>query len=78
MKQIAACFEALHGIPFILRTIYGNHIPITAPSHDPVAYYCRKGYYSCLLHGVVDVDCKFWDYDFGWVGRIHDWALFQK
>ena len=78
MKEISKGFEALHGIPFILGAIDGSHIPILAPSHDPVAYYCHKGYYSCLLQGVVDADCKFWDYDFGWAGRIHDWALFQK
>jgi hypothetical protein len=22
--------------------------------------------------------CNFWDYDYGWVGSIHDWVLFQK
>jgi len=31
-----------------------------------------------LLQRVVDADCKFWDYDFGWARRIHDWTLFQK
>ena len=78
MKQVAKGFEALHGIPFILGAIDGSHIPIVAPSHDSVAYYCQKGYYSCLLQEIVDVNCKFWDYDFGWAGQIHDWALFQK
>ncbi len=78
MKKIASEFEALHGIPLILGAIDGSHIPIIAPPHDPTSYYCRKGFYSCLLQGVVDSKCKFWDYDFGWSGRIHDWALFQK
>jgi len=64
MKQIAKGFEALHGILFILRAIDSSYIPIQAPSHDLVAYYCRKGFYSCLLEGIVDVDCKFQDYDF--------------
>jgi len=27
---------------------------------------------------VVDARCKFWDYDFGWAGSIHDWTLLQK
>jgi hypothetical protein len=31
-----------------------------------------------LLQGVVNAKCKFWDYDFGWCGQIHDWTLFQK
>jgi len=58
MKQIANSFEALHGISFILGTIDGSHIPTTTLCHDPVAYYCRKGNYSCLLQGVVDANCK--------------------
>ncbi len=37
-----------------------------------------KGFYSILLQGVVDAKCKFWDYDFGWVGCCHDCTLFQK
>jgi hypothetical protein len=78
MKQIALEFESLHGIPYILGAIDGSHIPIIAPSIDPASYYCRKGYYSVLLQGVVDSQCKFWDYDFGWAGSIHDWVLFQK
>jgi hypothetical protein len=49
MKEIASGFEALHVILFILWGIYGNHIPILAPSYDPVAYYNRQGFYSCLL-----------------------------
>ena len=78
MKKIAAEFEALHGIPLIIGAIDGSHIPIIAPSNDPVSYYCRKGFYSCLLQGVVNSKCKFWDYDFGWCVQIHDWTLFQK
>jgi hypothetical protein len=31
-----------------------------------------------LLQGVIDAKCKFWDYDFEWVGCYHDWTLSQK
>ena len=78
MKKIAAEFEALHGIPLIIEAIDGSHIPIIAPIHDLVSYYCQKEFYSYLLQEVVDSKCKFWDYGFGWCRRIHDWALFQK
>ena len=78
MKKIDAEFEALHGIPLIIGAIDGSHIPIIAPSNNPVSYHWRKGFYSSLLQGVVDSKCKFWDYDFGWCGWIHDWTLFQK
>ena len=54
MKQITLEFESLHGISYILGTIDGSHIPIIAPSIDPASYYCRKGFYSILLQGVVD------------------------
>jgi hypothetical protein len=27
---------------------------------------------------VINKKCKFWDYDFGWVGCCHDCTLFQK
>jgi hypothetical protein len=53
---MAAEFEALKGIPYVIGAIGGNHIPIIAPPIDPTSYYCRKGYYSVLLQGVVDFD----------------------
>jgi len=64
MKQIAAKFESLHGIPYILGAIDGSHISIIAPSIDCASHYCRKGFYSVLLQVEVDCQCKFWDYDF--------------
>ena len=72
MKQITAKFKSLHEIPYILRAIDGSHILITAQSIDHPSYYCRKGYYSVLLQGVVDCQCKLWDYNFGWAESIHD------
>ncbi len=60
-------------IPYVLGTIDRSHIPIIAPLNDLAFYYCRKGFYFAL-----DVKWKLWDYDFGCVGRNHDWALFQK
>ncbi len=71
IKSIATKFEALHGILYVLKTIDGNHIPIIAPPNDLASYYCRKWFYFALLQGVVNAKWKFWDYDFGWVGRNH-------
>jgi hypothetical protein len=78
LRRMAAEFEALKGIPYVIGAVDGSHIPIIAPPIDPTSYYCRKGYYSVLLQGIVDSKCRFWDYDFGWVGRCHDWTLFQN
>jgi len=62
----------------MIGAIDGSHIPIIASPIDPTSYYCRKDYYSVLLQGVVDSKCRFWDYDFGWAGRCHNWTLFQN
>jgi hypothetical protein len=40
IKEITSGFESLHGIPYILDTINGSHIPIVAPKVDPKSYYC--------------------------------------
>ncbi len=78
IQQMISKFEALHHIPYIIGTIDGNHILIIVPFTNLGSYHCRKGFYSCLLQGICDVECKFWDYDYGWVGSVHDWALFLK
>jgi hypothetical protein len=78
LRAMAAEFEKLHGIPYIIGAVDGSHISIIAPPIDPTSYYCRKGFYSALLQGVVDKDYKFWDFDFVWAGQCHDWTLFQN
>ena len=78
LSRIVAEFEELRGLPYVIGAVDGSHIPIIAPPIDPTSYYCRKGFYSALLQGVVDSKCKFWDYDFGWVGCCHDWTLFRN
>jgi hypothetical protein len=62
IKEIIVGFENLHGIPYILGAIDGNHIPIVAPKVDPKSHYCQKGFYSTLIQGIVNSKCNFWDY----------------
>jgi hypothetical protein len=78
LKRILAKFEEFRGIPYVIGSVDGSHITIIAPPIDPTSYYCRKGFYSAFLQGVVDSQCRFWDYDFRWAGRCHDWTLFQN
>ena len=78
MKQIAIEFKVLHEIPYILEAIDGSYILITVLNINHVSYYYRIRFYSLLLQGVVDYQCKFWDSDFGWPESIHDWSSFQK
>ncbi|CAM6129021.1 unnamed protein product [Calypogeia fissa] len=76
LPRIAAKFEEKHGIPFIMGAIDGSHIPIIAPRGDPGPFYNRKGFYSVLLQGIVDVETVFMDWDFGWAGSLHDYTMF--
>ena len=78
MKRISTEFEAIKGIPYVIGAIDGSHIPIVSPSKDAPEYYCRKGFYSVILQGVVDAQCKFWDFYFGWPGSCHDWSVLQR
>jgi hypothetical protein len=61
LKRISANFEELRGIPYVIGTVDGSHISIIAPPIDPTSCYCRKGFYSALLQGIVDSQCRFWD-----------------
>jgi hypothetical protein len=76
-RILAQEFKALNGIPYIIEAVDGSHIPILAPVIGGEDYYCRKSFHSALLQGIVDTKCVFWDYEFGWVGSMHDWTLFQ-
>ena len=58
----------------LLSALYSPLIYKCPPASD----YCKKGFYSVLLQDVVDSQNKFWYYDFGWAGSIHDWNLFKK
>ena len=78
LQDISRNFEALHGIPYIAEAIDGSHISILAPREHTANYYCRKGFHSILLQGVVDHSCCFWNYDIGWCSSIHDYNLFSK
>jgi len=59
MKTRTTEFESLQGIPYIIGAIDGSLVSIVAPSKDSPKYYCRKGFYSALLQGMVDAQCEF-------------------
>lgn len=77
-RVLARDFERLHNIPYIIGAIDGSHIPVLAPVIGGEDYYCRKSFHSALLQGIVDTNCIFWDYEFGWAGSLHDWTVFQQ
>jgi hypothetical protein len=78
LRVLAKDFERLHNIPYIIGAIDGSHIPVLAPVIGGEDYYYRKSFHSTLLQGIVDANCIFWDYEFGWAGNLHDWIVFQQ
>lgn len=76
LQQLADGFFAVQGIPNAVGAIDGSHIPVISPREWPVDYYNRKGFHSILLQGVVDADYKFWHYDIGRPGCMHDYKMF--
>jgi hypothetical protein len=77
LRVLAKDFERLHNIPYIIGAIDGSHIPVLAPVIGGEDYYCRKSFHSALLQGIVDANCIFWDYKFGWAGSLYDWTGFH-
>jgi hypothetical protein len=77
LRVLAKYFERLHNIPYIIGAIDGSHIPVLAPVIGGEDYYCRKSFHSALLQGIIDTNCIFWDYEFGWARSLHDWIIFQ-
>ena len=75
-RVLASNFEKLHEISYIIGAIDGSHILVLAPIIGKEDHYCRKLLHSAILHGVVGLDCMFWDYEFGWAMSLHDWAVF--
>ena len=65
-------FETLWGFPQVIGAIDGSHIPILKPTESPSDYFCRKGFYSILIQGMVDSRGLFIDGNIGWPGKVHD------
>ena len=51
---------------------YGSHIPIVAQSEFPPDYYNQKGWYSIILHALVDHKYRFMNLSVRYPGRAHD------
>ena len=61
------------GVPQCVGAIDSTHIPIIAPKNNPLDYYNRKGYHSCVvLQALVDHEYKFLDVCVGWPDSVHN------
>ena len=61
LRRIVNGFSSKWGFPQCIGAIDGSHIPIIAPSENPLDYYNRKGYHSVILQALVDHEYRFLD-----------------
>ena len=60
------------GFPQCFGAIDGSHIPIIAPSTDPLDYYNRKDFHSIVLQALADHEYKFMNIFVGWPGNCYN------
>ena len=72
LRAIVEGFEQKWGYPQCVGAIDGSHIPIVSPGDYPADYHNRKGWHSIIVQAVVDHECRFWNINVGWPGRVHD------
>ncbi|KAL2084547.1 hypothetical protein ACEWY4_020065 [Coilia grayii] len=78
LREMADYFENRWGLPQCVGAIDGSHIPILAPQEYHTEYFNRKGWYSIILHAVIDGKGLFWDVFAGLPGSMHDARVLRK
>lgn len=66
------------GFPGVVGAIDGCHIPIKAPTGNPIDFYNRNKIHSIILQGVCDHKARFIDVFIGMPGRMHDARVFRQ
>ena len=74
--RVADEFKTKWGVPQCIGAVDGCHIPICAPNEQHTDYYNRKGWYSMIVEGLVDVHYCFLNVCIGWPGSVHDARVF--
>ena len=76
LDELVDGFKTKWGVPQCVGAVDGCHIPISSPAMNRTDYYNRKGWYSMILHGIVDHSYRFIDINVGWPGSVHDARVF--
>nr|XP_006137619.1 protein ALP1-like isoform X2 [Pelodiscus sinensis] len=58
--------------------VVGTHIPIWALDHRASFYINWKGYFSMVLHALIDHRSQFTNIYIGWSGKAHDTHVFRN
>jgi len=76
-------YKIIYLIIYFIKYIYyiiidGKHVQIKAPSNSDTMYYNYLNYFSVVLQGIADSDCKFIFIDVGWYGKQSDAGNFAE
>lgn len=76
--RMAANAKERWNFPNAIAAIDGKHVQIKAPPHSGTMYYNYLHYFSVVLQGVADADCKFIFIDVGGYGKQSDAGTFAE
>ncbi|XP_049842931.1 uncharacterized protein LOC126293682 isoform X1 [Schistocerca gregaria] len=77
-RNVAAGFHDRWNFPHCIGAIDGKHVRIQAPPASGSSFYNYKKYYSTVLLGLVDANCKFITVDVGSYGKECDSIIFSN
>ena len=77
-KSSALDFQNKWNFPNCFGAIDGKHIRVQCSSHSGSLYYNYKQFFSIVLQGVSNSDCKFLCIDVGAYGRQSDGGIFRN
>lgn len=77
LDLVAENFFNRWGFPNCVGCIDGKHVRIRCPPASSSMYYNYKHFFSVILQGVADANCKFSCIDVGGYGRQSDGGVFQ-
>ena len=67
LKAVQDGFFLKWGFSQCVGAIDGTHIPILAPSENPIDYFNHKGYHSIVMQALVDHNYRFMDIYVCWM-----------
>lgn len=75
--EIASGFKERWNFPNVVGCIDGKHVRIKCPKDSGTMYYCYKQFFSIVLQGVADSQCRFIFIDVGGYGKQSDGGTFS-
>lgn len=77
-KTTAEDYWKLWNFPNCVGSIDGKHIRIKCPAHSGSMFYNYKKFFSLILQGVADANCKFIAIEVGGYGKQSDGGTFAS